>query len=228
MAALVNWGGKEYATTQLTDPMAMGGRYQVQLFISNGIPNLNGDSGTGWGLDGFGIGLSTHEPVQYNYAMVPPTAVTTITIDTVLFKEEWVEYSAIVLADSNYQYLTIGNFKEAENEMVQFYPESSMFNTAYYFIDDVSVIRLDTADAVFEWEDGVSAFSQDDDQVRLVLDGRVRNASVLLYDMAGREVGHTTGNGNALTLSIGLLPKGVYILRLQSNMGIASRKFVIP
>lgn len=226
LAAIVNWGGKEFISSQFSTPMVHGGRYKLSMFISNGIPNV--ENGTGWGLDDLGIGLSTQEPIQYHYATSPPASVTVFTIDTVFFSENWVEHSIIFIADSNYQYLTIGNFKEGENEMVPFYPENSMFDVAYYFIDNVSVIRLDTANSVYEWQEAVRSFSQSAEQIGIGLNAQVRNATAMLYDMAGRETGRANGNGSSLSLPIGHLPKGIYALRLQTDVGAVSRKVVIP
>lgn len=228
VAAIVNWGGREFGYTQFNGSMIIGGRYQLSLFITNGVPNLGGDSGTGWGLDGFGVGLSTNEPVQYHYAMPPPAVATTFTIDTVFFSEDWVEYSVVVIADSAYQYLTIGNFKEGENEMVQYYPEQSMFDVAYYFIDDVSVIRLDTANSVYEWQEATHTFSQTAEQITIGLDEHARGATATLYDMSGRETGKANGQGRLLNLPLGNLPKGIYALQLQTAAGTVSRKVVIP
>ncbi len=55
--------------------------------------------------------------------------------------EKWHEIKAIVLADSNYTHLTIGNFFSKQKTIRRRMP-SGMFDASYYFIDDVEVLHL--------------------------------------------------------------------------------------
>lgn len=63
-----------------------------------------------------------------NYAQVFESA---IILDTI----NWVEISGSFIADSNYQYLCIGNFFDDFNTNVA--PIISAYNDAYYYLDDI-------------------------------------------------------------------------------------------
>lgn len=230
VAGLIAWnalGVREYLTYSLDIEIIPAVRYLVQFHTSNGVTNEQSTFGAGWGIDGFGLALSTIKPVQPDFDTLSIRAL--FTIDSILFSSTWMKHSFQFTSDSSYRYLTIGNFNSntatSAQEIVM---TNAIGNTAYYFIDDVSIVRLDTVNSVYEWEDAVRTFSQTDEKISIGFDERIRKSTALLYDMAGRRVGNAQGNGRSLSLSISHLPKGIYALQLQTDVGMVSRKVVIP
>jgi len=54
-----------------------------------------------------------------------------------------------------------------------------------------------------------------------------KDGRVTLYDMAGRELMSVPTNGSAYCrLDLGSLPQGVYLVRVQTSEGVASRQLV--
>lgn len=230
IAGFIGWNTasmREYLSTELSQPLVVGGRYYLKFQMTNGVVN-DTESGAGWGVSNVGANVSTYLPVQdteLNIGILPH-----LYIDSIWYSEVWEEVGFVFVADSSYEYLTIGNFfRDNQVDTAQFVSNTvTTFHNSYYFIDDVSVVRLDTVNSIYEWEETVSNFRQTTEQITMAFNENVKESVALLYDMAGRETVTANGNGSSLSLSIGHLPKGMYVLHLQTGVGLVSRKVVIP
>jgi hypothetical protein len=124
---------REYLSVKLSSPMEKNKRYNINLYVTNGRSNQYGS----YYIKNIGILLSCNPIYQNKY--YPISQVPTIECDSLVYSLKWHKISFNdFLADSNYQYLTIGNFQTDENTIKS--RRNNIGNEfAYYFIDDISV-----------------------------------------------------------------------------------------
>ena len=129
---------REYLQVQLTEPMVFDKVYEVEVSVS---PAEN----FGRAVDRFGIhfsqtaisGTGSYFPLT-TYTPQVENTVGNLLSDTV----NWTTISGTYTAVGNEMYITIGNFvDDATTQTVVIGPFSSR---AYYYVDDVSVILLDS------------------------------------------------------------------------------------
>ncbi|CAN5692229.1 hypothetical protein BH11BAC1_BH11BAC1_13670 [soil metagenome] len=124
---------REYVSTSLTSPLTIGQTYTVSFYFTNGVHN--GNYG-GYAVDQLGAVLSTTQltqPGSANISVTPHYTYPGFFLDTA-----WQLVSFQLLADSAYEYITVGNFTDDFVTDTMYYA-SSGFQAAYYFIDDVDV-----------------------------------------------------------------------------------------
>ena len=80
----------------------------------------------------YGIGLITANPQVLNWS-------NPVIKDTM----NWVKVSSVIIATGGERYLTIGNFKTDANTIIQLVNTGGQ-NRATYYVDDVSIIPLDS------------------------------------------------------------------------------------
>jgi|GEM_PF-3602094 len=125
---------REYVSHALSSPMIVGNTYLISFYVTNGISS--GNYG-GYGVDQVSIALSTDSLVQVNstpISFTPQYVVPFIVIDTA-----WQQVSFLFTADSAYNHITFGNFKDDAGTNTQFFRNESI-QAAYYFVDDFEVI----------------------------------------------------------------------------------------
>jgi len=129
---------REYISTKLSKTMKSGQSYTISFYLSNG----NGGTTAQYkdGTNNFGICFSTNPLHQVTHEVIAVTP--QIEIDTVIyFYNNWHRFSFNFTADSLYKYITIGNFKNDANTMVNNY--GSIYSiVAYYFIDKIEITPL--------------------------------------------------------------------------------------
>ncbi|MEO8086665.1 MAG: T9SS type A sorting domain-containing protein [Bacteroidota bacterium] len=124
---------REYISTQLISPMVIGQTYNVNFYLTNGIT-----SGTygGGGISEVGVCFSTTPLTQIGVLPVP--VVPQVVYGTVYYSYTWQLISMQFVADSAYQFMSVGNFStDALSNYQQFDPCGSY--GAYYFLDDFDV-----------------------------------------------------------------------------------------
>ena len=124
---------REYVGGLLSDTLKQGHEYCVSFYVSV-AERLK------YVTDGIGLYLSVDSAVDYtittNLSFVPQISNPSgnIIYDTL----NWVQISGTYIATGGEKYLTIGNFKDDANTMIDSTSATSL--NAYLFIDDVSVI----------------------------------------------------------------------------------------
>ena len=126
----MNW--REYISTQLTNPFIQGRHYNVSFYISNGIDTLYTQASNNIGVLFSNMPLS--QTSRENIAVIPQIEIT----DIIYFWNKWHHYSFDYIADSNYKFITIGNFKDDAHTTVSSFGKEG----AYYFIDKIEVSSL--------------------------------------------------------------------------------------
>ena len=134
-----SYGYREYIRTQLNTPTQPGQMYQLTFSITKGNQNsvlaLNA-------TDGFGALLSSYPPNQQqfgpsytsNIQALPQWEMTQLFSSTT-----WVTFTVDIWADSVYEYLTFGNFKDNAQTAVD---PIALFSIEYFFIDSVALVPV--------------------------------------------------------------------------------------
>ena len=140
-AALMGFGhgrqnlffGSEYISTQLTSPLIIDETYLVTFWITNG----NADTLL-IGSNGLGIRFSKEQLQQEFVETIQ--VIPHFELDEVFWDSTWVKYTFQFTADSNYQFITFGNFKKV-NELDFIVPSGhSEDGFSYFFIDNISMV----------------------------------------------------------------------------------------
>lgn len=148
---------REYLQTELRRPLQAGLRYRVSFFVSladkspNAVAPLGAllttdrivDSTMGILMRKEVTDMGANELQSIATWLVPQVA---NPIDSVLSStREWVEVSGIVTAEGGERFLTIGNFADFNHSsVIDIQNIGALLQGAYYYIDDVSVVCLDT------------------------------------------------------------------------------------
>lgn len=144
MAGLVTYGPacnpltnnyREYLQVKLTSPLVQGDTYYVEFYVSL-AENMQ------FASDGIGVYFSNlpyFDPNQCeNLVFTPQIVENNIITNTT----SWTQISGQFVAQSNAEYLTIGNFYDHNQTSFQLVNINNYNENAYYFIDDVTVKNM--------------------------------------------------------------------------------------
>ncbi len=124
---------REYLSSQLISPLVPGQTYSVSFYVTNGI--TAGVYGGG-GIDQISAAFSMQPLTQFLTGPIP--VIPQVTYGTVYYSYTWQLLTMQFIADSAYQYITIGNFLPDALTMYQQFDPCSSYG-AYYFFDDLDV-----------------------------------------------------------------------------------------
>ena len=236
---------REYIQTQLLDPIYPGVRYKVSFYVS--LAELSR-----YAVSSVGAHLSTQPLNQNDYWVIDvepqiQNQAGNIIADTA----GWVLVSDTFVSRTGggEEWLTIGNFNyAADSDTFAFQPptpDMGNFFFSYYYIDDVSVIALDSVPSGITEQETIG-FDVWPNPATDVVRFRVGDPStsqapldmtVRVLDAVGRLCGGqfplvkgvsaTGGRGISGEVDISTLPTGIYFLELTNTEGKrAVRKFV--
>ncbi len=207
---------REYVGGELSDTLKQGHEYCVSFYVSV-AEELK------YVVDGIGLYLSVDSAVDYtintNLSFVPQISnpAGNIIYDTL----NWVQISGTYIANGGEKYLTIGNFKDDANTMI----DSVNFNaplsaySAYLFIDDVSVI--DCTVGINEVNGNLSSGKLYPSPARTAVyyESELNdneNGLLELYDMLGNKLSaYTLNHGkNKITIETSGYARGVYMVKV--------------
>lgn len=125
---------REYMSVRLLSPLIRGEYYTLSFWITNGESNFyNGGSS-----NRIGIRLTTAELHQNTHEPLIHTP--QLEINESVWDTAWKLYTFKFTADSAYTHIALGNFyDDASTTYTQM--ERSVFNGAYYFIDDIVLTK---------------------------------------------------------------------------------------
>ncbi|MEN9700142.1 MAG: hypothetical protein RLZZ301_1340 [Bacteroidota bacterium] len=129
---------REYISHPLSTPLVVGATYQLTYWISNG--HYNGNYG-GSACNNIGVAFTSVEP-QQSGTLPLSTLVPQFVESNLVYDTSWTQLSYTFNADSAYQFITIGNFQNNANTLVQNI-ENHPIELAYYFMDDITLQRID-------------------------------------------------------------------------------------
>lgn len=128
------WNSTHFYAVKLVKPIKQGKKYTLRMYVSLA------DSSTS-ALNNLGILLTTQKNYmpdtrQFNKPEMPNRA-HLYSSDLISDKDKWTKIEGTIIADSNYEYLTIGNFFDFDKTTNSDTPK--YWGIVYYYIDDVSV-----------------------------------------------------------------------------------------
>lgn len=128
---------REYIQAKLNQPLESGKEYHIEMYVSRGEL-------TPWASNGMGMFLSVDRYVNDQKEYFQNLYATPqIREENVITESEgWYLISDTLIADSAYEYLTIGNFYDDTNPaFIRLYQSviNPHYSTSYYYIDDVSI-----------------------------------------------------------------------------------------
>jgi hypothetical protein len=206
--------GREFIQVQLTQCLTAGIDYEVSFHVSLADKFKYAISSLGAYLSDTAFISSDSAWLEAVPQVVNPAGV--ILSD----KDGWTGISGVYNSrDGGECFITIGNFNtDEESDTVNL--GTGVQYRAYYYIDDVAVIALDSVPDGVE-DEGRTPFTIYPNPVSDVLriEGRVPLRNARLMDMLGREVYSQTVEGHAHTLHLRDLPAGLYLLEVQDTQG---------
>lgn len=219
---------REYIQVQLASPMEVNETYAVSFYAN--LPNRHEryTDRLGAYLSVGAISGSNDQPLPY----VPQVAASGFITDTL----NWILITDTFLVTSAYDYVTIGNFYGDANTTTGNNPggTSNPGNYgAYYFIDDVSVIKI-TPKGIGQLVSGLSMLevvSVNGNTTVLLTNENTGDSKleIEVFDIRGRSVFRKefeiTPGLNRLEIT-GITASGAYLLAARTEEQIFTRKFV--
>lgn len=125
---------REYVSTTLVETMEIGKTYSVEFFVSL-------SEASKYGVEVLGLLFSTEVPHREDeFAITLHPQIIYWDAEELANKIGWTKISACFVADSAYQFLTIGNFYNGTNTIATFVDsQTSNIHYSYYYVDDISV-----------------------------------------------------------------------------------------
>ena len=210
---------REYIGGGLSDTLKHGHEYCVSFYVSVAEEFK-------YVVDGIGLYLSVDSAVDYtintNLSFVPQISnlAGNIIYDTL----NWVQISGTYIANGGEKYLTIGNFKDNANTMIDSINNSvpqSQYES-YLFIDDVSVI--DCTVGISEVNDNLSVDKLYPNPANTVVYyenelAADESGKIKLMDMLGKEIKeyNLTKGSNLISIPVSDLAKGIYMIKIKIN-----------
>jgi hypothetical protein len=207
--------GREYLQVPLTEPLHTGG-YVVSFWAS-----LADEFQYAVGSLGAYLSDTLIVRTQFNSVLEVEPSIQSPSGIIMSNKDIW--YHVTDTFKSRYggeQYLLIGNFKTAEESDTLLVPTGANNRfQSYYYIDDVSVVALDTVSGIGETEQ--IAFSMYPNPVveRVNIAGKERLHHVALFDIRGRKIMEEDAHNQKHTIDLKGIPEGVYLLRVTDDEG---------
>lgn len=131
---------REYLLTPLSQPLQRGALYKVTYYVAL-AENCRIAS------DEIGAYFSRKRPTQSSKVKLPYTSQITNTTGVIASTTTWTKIEGTFRADGGEQFMTLGNFKSNSGAKTQevnmpIRNEGKEFWFSYYFIDDISVVKI--------------------------------------------------------------------------------------
>jgi hypothetical protein len=208
---------KEHFGTQLISNLQIGMRYFVSLKVN--LSPKNGNVTDYCAINKIGVlfstinyGLFYPSPVN-NYAQVYTDSIITDTLN-------WTTIKGSFVADSNYSFITIGNFfDDAQIDSIQL---SGSYCHSYYFVDDIcvstdSLICYSTVGIQEPKRNNVVILFPNPFTNQINLTSKRNELSeVILFDITGRIL-LSQSFVNSTSINTEQLAKGIYLYNVRNN-----------
>lgn len=206
---------REYIQIELLDTIIKRQQYQVSFYVSLA------DDGR-YSVNTIGAYFSQNPIYQndvYNFNYEPQVKNTSA--NPLTDKDNWMLITETFSSDAGGErYITIGNFSDDEySDTIYHYSGDTSYTWSYYYIDDVSVISLDTTTAMPETEKPKLKIFPNPAGNQITIEQLSvsgNQLSVEVYDALGRLVTLSVVEGQQTTIPLNL-SKGVYLLRVKEK-----------
>lgn len=208
---------REYIQVEMSSPMTEGNEYIVEFYVS--LADF-----IEFSVNNVGAYLST-DPV-YSFDDGPLDFEAQIQFNAFIDDvENWIRIADTIVADANYNYITIGNFNDDQNTSTQVNEGGGTCvgcYGAYYFIDDVSVTAL-SANNIRDIaaENSFKIFPNPfHSQLKIESEGLLQDVLINIHDATGKLVfSEFQGSESNFILDLNSLQKGVYFMDLNHKTG---------
>ncbi|MBD98379.1 MAG: hypothetical protein CMO34_00930 [Verrucomicrobia bacterium] len=222
---------REYLQNKLKKPLVQDSLYCLQLYVSLADSQLFASKnklGVYFSQNQVGSNDFFYLPVQPQIMVSPDTFITE--------KERWVAYNFEYQAQGGEEYITIGNFTDStEVDTLNVGGGSDIIDRAtYYYLDDIYLghcdsVPLDTPNGLGEntLNSRIKVYpNPTKEQLFISYEGKEK-LQIQLYNLVGQTVeSRQQQTNNQIQLSVGHLPKGIYLLEIIADQKRVSRKII--
>jgi hypothetical protein len=216
---------REIIGIQLNQALIIGHRYYVSFYTSrafNPIPGIRINIATnklGARFSTLPYSVSSSIPID-NFADVYSDSVFSDTTG-------WTRISGYFIADSSYQYLSIGNFFDDSATTHITYDTTAAF--AYYYIDDVLVIE-DTTTSInsnsFSTASCVKIFPNPA-RDWIMVEGRDIKSFSVINALGNTCIEDASSNSSLLKIDVSELSRGIYFIKINTSKESLIRKIIL-
>ena len=212
---------REYAGVSLINPLQIGLKYFVSFYA------VLAEKNTGFASNNLGLRFFTN-----SYSLTNPAPLDNIShlrFDSILVDSiNWTRVKGSFIADSNYQYLCIGNFYDYLN--TDTLTATPFMTVAYYFVDDICVttdslynetwtsLQIIQQNEIEIWPNPTSGFLQFQ-TVKLT-------EEVLIFDSSSRLIKSVQINAREGRIDLTELVAGIYFASFRNEKTILVHKFL--
>ncbi len=216
---------REYIATQLIQPLAIGQKYFLSFYVSSAFGYIQSGY-PGMATNNIGALFSTVAYSQSNPQHVDNFA---HIVDSIIINDtiNWVKISGSFIADSAYQYLSIGNFFDDINTNVITIGVHNP-NAAYYYLDDVKLSTDSTfVNGIDDYNSNVIKIFPNPARDWILVSGN-RLKEIALYDVLGNLCYEAPDlSVSTCKMNISNYAEGIYFLRAKSGNEYITKKIVI-
>ena len=195
---------REYISVELSDTLKAGRSFHLIAHFTNGA--FNGSFG-GNGISDLGFLFTTYYPIQDGYQPIIQNP--QIIIDSIVYSENWLRFQFEYLPDSNYKFITIGNFQPDSLLNIESF-EQTQDTFVYYFVDSLFLgERITNSEDEIRIEEHTINVFPNPAKSEITVSG-YSPAYLKLFDAVGQTVAESKSN----KLYVGNLSQGLYVLQL--------------
>jgi hypothetical protein len=215
---------REYLGCQLNQQMQIGQKYFVSFYVCRAH-----NGGFQWACNNIGMQFSTISFLGFptnsspapinNFAHIHDTIIISDTVN-------WIKISDSFIADSNYNYVILGNFfVDSLTQSMQIGPN---LGYAYYYIDDIKVSTdSNFVNAINEVNSSNNMLNIIPNPARDWIEVRGDNISLLeIIDISGRILLTTKDIISPVRINISNYANGIYIMKAFSQNKLITNKFI--
>lgn len=211
-------GAREYIQIAFTNTLTAGKEYYTSFYV-----NLS--DWARFATSKIGAYISASAPTRSDMLNINATPQIENTQGFVTDTLNWTLISGTYTAQGGEKYITIGNFyDEINTDTLNMGLGSSGFSCHYYFIDDVSVIDVESLGISPEIEKALKVYPVPCSTL-LNIETRLYGIGKLV-DILGKEIKTFSVEGDQTVNVVDLLP-GVYFLHLNTEKGNFTRKIIV-
>jgi hypothetical protein len=231
---------RKYFQQHLLDTLIIGHRYRFSMFINAGNSSISsvefklginndGVLFTTWPISNDSLpslGPPVYAPNFIYKPQKPQINFTQVITDTL----NWTELTQDFVADSAYQYITIGNFySDAQTTVYTIDDTTSILGAqteAYQLFDDISLYDLGV-DGLQGIKQAAILISPNPCSDLLKVNYSTEIKVVSMYSIIGNCVYSQLVNNNQTTIDTHLLPTGIYTLKCETTNAVITKKIIV-
>ena len=212
---------REYIGLQLSNVLVPGQKYFVSFFVTRAVKNdLNIDGAVnkiGCRFSTIFYSYSSPAPID-NYAHVFTDSIISDTLS-------WTKISGSFIADSSYQYISVGNF--FNDSATTFINYDTVGSSAYYFVDDIFV----STDSLIGISENVNdtpilLFPNPAYEFLNIFNPSILPVKAELYSLLGKNILNFELKGGENVINLTSLKSGVYFIVSHPGDKIIHKQFI--